>query len=284
MRCATRASNGPNHLGFLRPFRSKTASSALGRTAALRSCWSASLNEHSSSDVMHMHSVWKERSYLQTQWKKADFLDMAMKDWVICSYGARPAPTALLCPPLCFQPLLLPQRCASISRRAPTADRRPSQSWLLVAAGNWLLLPLLRNQRDEMHVEWTGCDHLFGASLVPIATVLSAPSLPTQQMMQPCPLYLHGISLVARRPSLIRAETFRRVLTSTCRCRAAAGMAVEAVTVNRLPTAPSTDLRVALGYPKTSPGGLSKRAGTSLRTCLCTRDIHERQVHFQSLD
>ena len=30
--------------------------------------------------------------------------------------------------------------------------------------------------------------------------------------------------------------------------------------------------------------GLSKRAGTSLCTCLYTQNIHKRQVHFQSLD
>jgi hypothetical protein len=32
-----------------------------------------------------LHSVMKERTHLQTQWKKSGALDMSLKDWVVLS-------------------------------------------------------------------------------------------------------------------------------------------------------------------------------------------------------
>eukprot|EP01045_Picozoa_sp_COSAG04_P009536 COSAG04_NODE_555_length_12662_cov_35.924461_5_plen_538_part_00 len=47
----------------------------LQNDATLSSCW---------HDQVH-HSVMKERTHLQTQWKKAGLLDMALKDWIVHS-------------------------------------------------------------------------------------------------------------------------------------------------------------------------------------------------------
>ena len=55
---------------------------------ALSSCWLPRENKGQDSESVH-HSVMKERTHLQTQWKKAGALDMSLKDWVVCSAGAK---------------------------------------------------------------------------------------------------------------------------------------------------------------------------------------------------
>ena len=51
---------------------------------ALSSCWLPRENAGQDRESVH-HSVMKERTHLQTQWKKAGALDMSLKDWIVCS-------------------------------------------------------------------------------------------------------------------------------------------------------------------------------------------------------
>ena len=51
-----------------------------------------------------------------------------------------------------------------------------------------------------------------------------------------------------------------------------------------VPLGARVDLRAPTRPSPPVSGQWHKRAGTSLCTCLCTQNIRERQVHFQSLD
>jgi hypothetical protein len=50
----------------------------------LSSCWLPREASGQIHESVH-HSVMKERTHLQAQWKKAGALDMSLKDWVVCS-------------------------------------------------------------------------------------------------------------------------------------------------------------------------------------------------------
>eukprot|EP01052_Picozoa_sp_SAG31_P023558 SAG31_NODE_1949_length_6833_cov_4.354024_8_plen_119_part_00 len=79
----------------------------------MTSCWESRLGSSAASDDKIVlprttsvynskmpHSVLKERSFLQAQWKKADHLDLSMKDWVITTEGA--VVYAMLCSSACL--------------------------------------------------------------------------------------------------------------------------------------------------------------------------------------
>ena len=64
----------------------------LQNDATLSSCW------HDEDQEEVHHSVMKERTHLQTQWKKAGLLDMALKDWIVHSAdSARSNSVAINC-------------------------------------------------------------------------------------------------------------------------------------------------------------------------------------------